>query len=122
LSGQRIGVVRAWVYGARFERVRGQLELITVEGVENGLKMLSLGRLDLLASNQRNTRPVIKALGLSDEINQLDTLIDLQDGYFAFPRQRRHRSLREEFDRSFRQMIERGQLAQLAAEWQVETP
>jgi len=122
LLGRRIGVVRAWVYGARFDSRREQLELITVEGVENGLKMLSAGRLDLLASNQRNTQPVLLALGLSDELEQLEPSIDLQDGYFAFPREERYRPLREAFDQALQQMIEQGRLAQLAADWQVEIP
>lgn len=122
LSGQRVGVVSAWAYGPRFERVREQLELVTVKGVENGLQMLGAGRLDLLASNQRNTRPAIQTLGLGGEIVQLDSLIDQQDGYFAFPRLDSHRPLREDFDRALRQMIERGQLAQLASEWQVDIP
>ncbi|HBX54137.1 MAG TPA: ABC transporter substrate-binding protein, partial [Pseudomonas sp.] len=118
LRGRRVGVVRAWAYGTRFDDARAGLDLVTVEGVENGLKMLSMGRLALLASNQRNTQPVLQALGLNDEIVQLETLIDTQDGYFAFPRQSSHRSLREDFDRVFQQMIEQGQLAQLAAQWQ----
>ncbi|MDP3816180.1 ABC transporter substrate-binding protein [Pseudomonas sp.] len=122
LLGRRIGVVRAWVYGARFDSRRAQLDLVTVEGVENGLKMLSAGRLDLLASNQRNTRPVLLALGLTDKIEQLKSQIDLQDGYFAFPRQDRYRPLREDLDRALQQMIEQGRLAQLAKEWQVEIP
>lgn len=122
LAGRRVGVVRAWAYGQRFENAREQLELITVEGVENGLKMLSAGRLDLLASNQRNTLPLLGELGLHDEIVQLVPPIDLQDGYFAFPRRASHRALREDFDRSFQRMVERGQLARLAAEWRVEAP
>ncbi|MCY1544573.1 hypothetical protein D9M68_804660 [compost metagenome] len=88
----------------------------------NGLKMLSVGRLELLASNQRNTLPVLQALGLSDEIVQFDTLIDIQDGYFAFPHLSSHKPLREGFDQVFRQMVERGQMARFAAQWQVETP
>lgn len=50
LLGRRIGVVRAWFYGAGFDSRREQLELVTVEQVENGLKMLAAGRLELLAS------------------------------------------------------------------------
>ncbi|NQD91852.1 transporter substrate-binding domain-containing protein [Pseudomonas sp. CrR25] len=122
LRARRIGVVRAWSYGPRFEVLGGQLERVTVEAVENGVKMLSVGRLDLLASNQRNTRPVLQVLGLGNEIVQLDTQIDVQDGYFAFPHLSSHRQLREDFDRAFRQMLERGQLAQLAGQWQVEAP
>lgn len=122
LGGQRIGVVRGWVYGADFDSRREQLELVTVEGVENGLKMLSIGRLDLLASNQRNTQPVLVQLGLSDELAQLEPPIDQQDGYFAFPREERYRNLREEFDRALQQMIEQGRLAQLGKEWHVDIP
>lgn len=122
LAGQRIGVVRAWAYGERFDSVREGLDLVTVEGVANGLKMLSVGRLELLASNQRNTQPVLQALGLGDEISPLEPPIDFQDGYFAFPLQRSHARLREDFDEGFRQLVERGQLARLAAQWQVDIP
>ncbi|MNR13880.1 Bacterial extracellular solute-binding protein, family 3 [compost metagenome] len=122
LAGQRIGVVRAWAYGARFDAERARLELVTVEGVDNGLRMLSLGRLELLASNRRNTLPVLQALGLHDEISQLEPPVDTQDGYFAFPLHGSHVHLREDFAEGFRQLIERGQLARLAALWQVETP
>lgn len=122
LLGRRIGVVRAWFYGAGFDSRREQLELVTVEQVENGLKMLAAGRLELLASNQRNTQPALLALGLADKLEQLETPIDLQDGYFAFPRDERYRSLREQFDRALQQMTEQGRLAQLAADWQVEIP
>lgn len=122
LAGQRIGVVRAWAYGARFDAERARLELVTVEGVDNGLKMLSLGRLELLASNQRNTLPVLQALGLSDEVSQLEPPVDTQDGYFAFPLHGSHAHLREDFEEGYRQLVERGQLARLAAQWQVEIP
>ncbi|MNV94833.1 hypothetical protein D3C71_1896670 [compost metagenome] len=93
-----------------------------MEGVDNGLKMLSLGRLEFLASNQRNTLPVLQALGLSDEISQLEPPVDTQDGYFAFPAHASHARLRGDFDEGLRQLIERGQLARLAALWQVEIP
>jgi len=122
LFGRRIGVVRGWFYGAHFDSQRAQLELVTVERVENGLKMLGAGRLDLLASNQRNTQSVLLALGLVDKHEQLEPPIDLQDGYFAFPRDERFGPLREAFDRALQQMVEQGRLEQLAADWQVDIP
>jgi polar amino acid transport system substrate-binding protein len=76
----------------------------------------------LLASNQRNTQPLLQALGLDDEISQLDPPIDFQDGYFAFPLHSSHARLREDFDEGFRQLVERGELARLADQWQVEIP
>lgn len=122
LAGLPIGIVRAWAYGSRFDDAHGQLDLVTVESVENGLRMLDMGRLALLASNQRNTLPVLAELGLNDEIVQLEPLIDVQDGYFAFPPQESHRPLREAFDQVFRQMVAQGQLAVLAAHWRVDIP
>ena len=122
LKDQRIGVVRGWAYGTDFDSARWQLDLVTVESVENGLRMLSIGRLELLASNQRNTRQLLQELGLADEITQHEQEIDVQDGYFAFPRLASHQPLREAFDRAFRQMIDQGRLATLAAYWQVDIP
>ncbi|MDH1263037.1 transporter substrate-binding domain-containing protein [Pseudomonas sp. GD03944] len=122
LKGQRIGVVRGWSYGTDFDAARWQLDLVTVESVENGLRMLSIGRLELLASNQRNTRPMLQELGLNDEVAELAQEIDTQDGYFAFPRLPSHQPLRESFDQTFRQMIDQGRLATLAAYWQVDIP
>lgn len=122
LAGLPVGVVRAWAYGTRFDDAQEQLDLVTVESVENGLRMLSMGRLQLLASNQRNTLPVLAELGLNDEIVQLEPLIDIQDGYFAFPWRESHKALREAFDQVFRQMIAQGQLAALAAHWHVDIP
>jgi polar amino acid transport system substrate-binding protein len=122
LGGQRIGVVRAWVYGEGFDAARERLDLITVEGVENGLKMLSVGRLEMLASNQRDALPMLQALGLTDEVSQLEPPIDIQSGYFAFPLHSSHARLREVFDEGFGQLIERGQLARMTSQWQVEMP
>lgn len=122
LAGRPIGVVRAWSYGDQFVQAKSGLDLVTVESVENGMKMLSLGRLQLLASNQRNSRPVLVELGLLDEIVELDPSISREDGYFAFPRLASHDALRKDFDRALEGMIEQGELARLAKRWQVQIP
>lgn len=122
LAGLPVGVVRAWAYGPHFDAARERLELVTVESVENGLRMLSIGRLHLLASNQRNTRPPLRRLGLREEITQLETPIDTQDGYFAFPKLSTHVALRQDLDRVFAQMRESGRLAALAEHYRVATP
>lgn len=122
LLGRRIGVVRGWAYGTYFDNQREQLELVTVESVENGLRMLRAGRLELLASNQRNTLPLLAKLGLSQSVGQLLPQIDQQDGYFAFPRRIGVDPVRVDFDREFALMVDQGKLATLAAKWQVEVP
>jgi polar amino acid transport system substrate-binding protein len=122
LPWRPIGVVRAWSYGDQFVQAQSTLNLVTVESVENGLRMLSRGRLQLLASNQRNSRPVLMRLGLLDEIVELDPPISLEDGYFAFPRLASHDALRKDFDKALQGMIEQGELARLAERWQVQIP
>ena len=122
LRGKRIAVVRGWIYGSQFEEVRGRLRPVTVETVRNGLRMLQAGRIDLLASNQRNTRPHMLALGLEEQIGELIPLIDVQRGFFAFPRDDAHAELRQRFDRAFERLVESGQLARLAAPLGVSVP
>lgn len=122
LLGQRIGVVRAWAYGAVFDRQREQLELVTVESVENGLRMLKVGRLDLLASNQRNTLPALEALALTEAVSQLSPEIDQQNGYFAFQRHAQADQLRTDMDQQFAQMVASGRLTALSAALQVTVP
>ncbi|MBC9248954.1 hypothetical protein A9179_01570 [Pseudomonas alcaligenes] len=122
LAGQRIAVVRGWAYGTRFEAARAQLQLDTVESVPNGLRMLAAGRIELLASNQRNTRAPLAELGLDGQLVQLQPEFDVQRGYFAFPRDSAHAELRERFDRAFTRVVEQGLLARLAAPLEVEVP
>lgn len=122
LAGRRVGVVRGWVYGSSFEQARGLLQPVTVENVANGLRMLAVGRLDLLASNQRNTAPYLAALDMHDTVRELMPLIDVQRGYFAFPRDDAHRELRERFDEAFGRLVESGALQRLAAPYAVSVP
>lgn len=122
LRGRRIGVVRAWAYGTLFDGQRDHLQLVTVETVENGLRMLKVGRLDLLASNLRNTQPALEALELAHAISPLSPEVDQQDGYFAFPRQAQADQLRTDMDRQFAEMVTSGRLAELSAALQVNVP
>lgn len=122
MLGWRIGVVRGWAYGEQFDSQREKLELVTLESVENGLKMLKAGRLEMLASNERNTRPVMAALGLSSTVSQLTPQIDRVDGYFAFPKRIGMDELRMDFDREFALMVEQGRLTALGTDWRVEVP
>jgi polar amino acid transport system substrate-binding protein len=122
LLGRRVGVVRAWTYGAVFDTQREQLELVTVENVKNGMRMLKVGRLDLLASNQRNKVPALEALESTDAVSQLSPEIGHQDGYFAFQRQAQADHLRTDMDRQFAIMVATGRLAALSAALQVDVP
>jgi polar amino acid transport system substrate-binding protein len=122
MLGWRIGVIRGWTYGEQFDSQREKLDLVTLDRVENGLKMLKAGRLDVLASNERNTRPVMAALGLTGTVTQLAPQIDRVDGYFAFSKHNGMDELRKDMDREFALMVEHGRLAALGVDWRVEVP
>jgi len=122
LHGQRVAVVRGWIYGSQFEAARTSLRPITVESVHNGLRMLEAGRIDLLASNQRNTQPHLLELRLQERVGEVGPLIDVQRGYFAFPKDSAHAELRRRFDRAFARLVESGQLARLAEPLEVSVP
>ncbi|MEK1905347.1 MAG: transporter substrate-binding domain-containing protein [Pseudomonas sp.] len=122
LQPHRIAVIRGWTYGSRFEAARAQMQLDTVEGVPNGLRMLVAGRIELLATNHRNTLPHLEALQLTDQLVELQPQIDVQQGYFAFPRDAGHAELREHFDQVFQGFVARGELARLADRLGVSVP
>ncbi|SDL67386.1 substrate-binding periplasmic protein [Pseudomonas indica] len=122
LSDREIAVVRGWTYGERFENARPQLDLVMVGSVENGLRMLSIGRVGLLASNERNTVPVLMSLKLNTRIARLEPIIDTQRGYFAFTRNATGDALRSRFDHAFDALVADGTLARLAKKHGVETP
>lgn len=122
LQGKRVAVIRGWIYGPRFEQARESLQPIPVESVRNGLRMLEAGRIDLLASNQRNTLPHLNALLLQEQVGELSPLIDTQGGFFAFPRDAAHNELRQRFDRAFEAFVASGQLARLAESLGVGVP
>lgn len=122
LQGRRIAVVRGWTYGAQFEQARQQFSPVVVETVENGLRMLAIGRVDLLASNQRNTRPFLVDQQLAAQVRELQPYLDIQRGYFAFPRDAKHAALRQRIDEQFRQFIASGRLASLGKSLGVAVP
>lgn len=122
LQGRRIAVVHGWTYGRQFEEAREQLNPVVVETVQNGLRMLAIGRIDLLASNQRNTQPQLLAMALDGQVRQLEPLLDIQSGYFAFPHGERHAALRQRFDTLFQRFVASGQLARLGKVLGVTVP
>lgn len=121
LQGLRIAAIRGWAYGDRFDQARPRLDLRSVEAVGNALLMLQHGRIDLLATNERNSRPWIEALPAGSLV-QLRPAIDSKDGYFAFPRREPYAALKARFDATFQRLLEDGRFARMAAEAGVQVP
>lgn len=122
LVEQRIVVLNGWAYGSAFDQARPQLRLSVANSVESGLKMLMYQHVQLFASNRRNTEPVLGRLGLVGQIAMLPKVIDVQEGYFAFPRDPRFDTLRRDFDAAFQRMVDSGELRKLGLRHEVNVP
>lgn len=114
LSGRRIAVINGWSYGAAFARAAPQLRTSVTNSVENGLRMLERGHVELFASNRRDTDPLLAALGLQDKVMALAPLIDVQAAYFAFPLTPRYREMPAQLDQLLMAMAKNGELQKLA--------
>ncbi|SHN24742.1 amino acid ABC transporter substrate-binding protein, PAAT family [Duganella sacchari] len=115
LKARRIATVRGWHYGTQFDQARAQLEISEVSQLENGLQMLARGRVDLLATNERNSTSLIDSLRLADALVPLCPDITQLDGYFAFPRDAKYATLRDRYNVLFTEMVRSGELARLGA-------
>ena len=123
LASLSIGAVKGWTYGSGFEGMRPHLpRLSLVNDVASGLQMLQLGRLDLFASNERNTTPVLEALRLEGALLPVAPHLDLLRGHFAFPRNAAGEALRRRHDAQFELLLRQGEFARLAQRWGVRVP
>jgi polar amino acid transport system substrate-binding protein len=122
LKNRRVVLLNGWAYGADWERVRPGLQVSVANNVENGLKMLVHNHVDVFVSNRRNTDPVIARLGYGRQVKPLPRVIEIQNGYFAFPRSPTFDKLRLQFDQEFNSLIETGELKRLGKRYDVTVP
>jgi polar amino acid transport system substrate-binding protein len=122
LQGVPIAVMRGWHYGDSFDQARPGLRISEVPKLENGARMLALGRVKLLAANERNLQPVLSQLKLADMVAELGPALSVQDGYLAFSRLGRHQPAWEQYNQLFTDMVERGELGKLARKHLVQVP
>lgn len=122
LSGRSVGLVLGWTYGGALEQARSSLLISNPGDVATGLRMLQRGRIELLASNERNTAPVLETLGLTQQFQALQPPIAVQAGHFAYPRTSQGEELRQALDRSLESLRISGVLRDLARQWGVRIP
>ncbi|MES2263501.1 MAG: transporter substrate-binding domain-containing protein [Pseudomonadota bacterium] len=122
LAGERIVVINGWTYGERFEQARSSLQISVANSVENGLRMVAARHVALLASNRRDTEPVLARLGLGGQLAPLPYAIEVKEGYFAFPRLATHDGLRQQFDAAFAALAASGELKRLCQRFDVSPP
>lgn len=122
LKNRRVVLLNGWAYGSDWERVRPGLQVSVANNVENGLKMLVHNHVDVFVSNRRNTDPVIARLGYARQVKPLPRVVDVQNGYFAFPRSPAFDRLRLQFDQEFNALIDSGELKKLGRRFDVTLP
>ncbi len=123
LAGLEIAQVAGWAYGEAFEQARPLLRLTTVRDVETGLRMLRTGRVALLATNERNTQPVLANLGLLQQLAPVEgPPIGQLRGHFACPRQPPGPALCEALEQTLQQLRRSGEWPRLNQKWGVGLP
>jgi polar amino acid transport system substrate-binding protein len=113
LRDKRIVAINGWAYGDEFDAARNSMNISLTNSVEAALAMLAVGRVDLFATNRRNTEPVIPLQALVGKVAPLSRIIALQRGYFAFPKRPEYDAVLERFDRAFNAYIDAGELRKL---------
>ena len=123
LAGLEIAQVAGWAYGEAFEQARPLLRLTTVRDVETGLRMLRTGRVALLATNERNTQPVLANLGLLQQLGPVEgPAIGQLRGHFACSRQPPGPALCEALELALQQLRRTGEWPRLNQKWGVGLP
>lgn len=118
----QIGTVHGWVYGDRFEQARRHLAVTQVRDLPTALRMLQLGRLDLIAANQRNSEPVLRELGLGAAVVVCQPPFARLRGHFAFSLEPEGAEWATLVDTGMQRLRATGELARLAAHWGVPLP
>ena len=122
LKGQPVAAILGWAYGASFDRARDSMELTNTAKLENGIQMLMRQHVSFLATNRRNTEALLAAMDLVGAITPIEPVIDVQNGYIAFPKNAEYEALRSDFNRVFNAMVASGDFARLARKHQVTIP
>ena len=84
--------------------------------------MLAAQHVTMCASNRRNPEPVLGRLGMAGQVAMLPRVIEVQDGYFGFPKRPAADALRKEFDAEFQRMVDSGELKRLGQRHEVNVP
>ncbi|GCF88036.1 substrate-binding periplasmic protein [Shewanella sp. M-Br] len=122
IKTQRIGKMQGWSYGTRFTEQTKSLNINEFVDIKSGIERLSRGDLDLLATNSRNTNAVLAQIKIPKAITPIMPIIDVRDGFMAFPKQAKFDPLRIRFDSFFEEMIQNGTLTTLGQKYRVTLP
>lgn len=113
IANARVGIVSTISYGQVFDRYRQFIRLDKANQLSHNFQKLAKGRIDLLPSNYYVAEYTIKQLGLEQQVERVEQLIESVPSYIAFSRQRDLHSLRVQFDAELNKMKTTGEYSKL---------
>lgn len=113
LKGKRVGVIRGWHYGEKFQNARSTLTIATLDNLADGVKLLRRGFIDVLAANQRNMGTFLEPDQTGQTIEAMEPMIDLLPGYLAFRKGEEGSKLRDKFNHALKTLIDSGELSKM---------
>ncbi|AZZ91840.1 transporter substrate-binding domain-containing protein [Hahella sp. KA22] len=111
LANVKIGVVRDISYGSTFDEARknGMFKQISeTTNLEQSVKKLESGRIDLLISNKYTALAMFKNLGFAGQFKELTPSIQSVPSYIAFSKKKDLAGLRDKFDGALKEMMSDG--------------
>ncbi len=120
LQHKEIGIMRGWSYGAKFDRHKDRLNIQVVDTVAGNFKKLMYSRIDMFASNSRNSMAVIKQLNIGYGVKVIPPPISINKGYFGFSKKRKLQDFLAKFDEQLKNMIDSGELQRLNQKYQLD--
>ena len=122
LAGLDIAVIAGWSYGDRFDLHRSELSIIEVESVESALKMLSSGRVDLVAAHDRSVNHARQDDDNALPVQKLNPAIYVNHGYFGFSIETVPVEFMHAFDKAFQTLRNSGRFERLLKQYEQNVP
>ncbi|MFC4159969.1 substrate-binding periplasmic protein [Chitinimonas lacunae] len=122
LAGRTIGVTRGWSFGNHFDQIRQRLQLDEADTLEQTLRKLVSGRVDLAASNRRNAEVLIEQFGWNGRLVLLEPPLQQVGGYFAFSSNWAGTPLFTRFEAAQRELVQNGRVQAISRRYPVDFP
>jgi len=122
LLGKRIAKVKNWAYGDKFMEQIAFLRVQDFTSLQGAIVRLSRGDLDLVATNVRNTKAILRTMKNRVFVEPIAPIIAIKNGYFSFAKTVSHKDIQLEYEKHFDAMIASGELAELGIKHGVNTP
>ena len=120
LRAKHIGVVSTISYGPKFDQMHTQLQVESVERLEQNFQKLLSDRIDLLISNIHVAEWELQKLQLRGKIVRLPHEVERVSSYIAFSKQRSLTTLRDQFDQELRKLKNNGEYDEVFGKYGIE--